>query len=144
MIACVSPYMHHVQESKFTLSYAAGVMNIKNEPVINIDPKSLEIERLREQLDFWMEKACQLEISPEADEVCHVSFSFFPHSLLALVRVYSLCVVLPQRIDKLLAEIDMRKLELEKEKASKFVLSFCPTPSSPPVPSITVATLVCV
>lgn len=39
MIACASPSMAYIEETTSTLNYATRTMNIKNKPVIQMDPK---------------------------------------------------------------------------------------------------------
>jgi kinesin family protein 12 len=39
MIACASPSMAYIEETISTLNYATRTMNIKNKPVIQMDPK---------------------------------------------------------------------------------------------------------
>ena len=50
MIACVSPADTNVDESLNTLRYADRARQIKNKPVINIDPQEAKIQLLREQI----------------------------------------------------------------------------------------------
>jgi hypothetical protein len=39
MIACISPSSVYIEETLSTLNYACRTMNIKNKPVIQMDPK---------------------------------------------------------------------------------------------------------
>lgn len=48
MVACVSPADSNMEETLNTLRYADRARKIKNKPVINRDPQSDEIIRLRE------------------------------------------------------------------------------------------------
>jgi len=50
MLACLSPADKHSEENLSTLQYASQAANIKNDPVINIDPKDRLIQELRSQL----------------------------------------------------------------------------------------------
>ena len=50
MIACVSPADSNLEETLSTLRYADRARKIKNKPIINKDPRSEEISRLRGQL----------------------------------------------------------------------------------------------
>ena len=50
MIACVSPADVNYDESINTLRYANRARNIKNAPVVNLDPTTAEIARLRAQV----------------------------------------------------------------------------------------------
>ena len=47
MVACVSPADSNMEETLNTLRYADRARKIKNKPVINRDPQSDEIMRLR-------------------------------------------------------------------------------------------------
>lgn len=47
MIACISPADINFEESLNTLKYANRARNIKNKPVINRDPTSAKIEKMR-------------------------------------------------------------------------------------------------
>ncbi|KAF6201027.1 hypothetical protein GE061_005474 [Apolygus lucorum] len=49
MIACVSPADYNQEESVSTLRYADRAKKIKNKPVVNQDPASAEISRLRKE-----------------------------------------------------------------------------------------------
>ena len=50
MIACVSPADSNMDETVNTLRYAHRARNIKNKPIVNSDPASAEMSRLRQQL----------------------------------------------------------------------------------------------
>lgn len=50
MIACVSPADYNMEESLGTLRYADRAKKIKNKPVINEDPKTAEINKLRGEI----------------------------------------------------------------------------------------------
>ena len=52
MIACVSPSHVYLEETISTLNYATRTMNIKNKPVVQMDPK--------EQIIFTLNKEIQL------------------------------------------------------------------------------------
>lgn len=39
MIACISPSIAYIDETLNTLSYAMRTMNIKNKPIVQMDPK---------------------------------------------------------------------------------------------------------
>ena len=49
MIACVSPSMTYYEETFSTLNYATRTMNIKNKPVIQMDPKEQIIFNLKKE-----------------------------------------------------------------------------------------------
>lgn len=57
MIACVSPADSSFQETLNTLKYANRARNIKNKPVVNTDPHSAQLGRLKDQIN-----ALQLEL----------------------------------------------------------------------------------
>ena len=50
MIACVSPADSNMDETLNTLRYADRVRQIKNKPIVNIDPQALELTNLRQQV----------------------------------------------------------------------------------------------
>ncbi|KAK1323120.1 Kinesin-like protein FLA10 [Acorus calamus] len=51
MIACISPADINVEETLNTLKYANRARNIENKPIVNRDPSSNELQRLRQQLE---------------------------------------------------------------------------------------------
>lgn len=48
MIACVSPADYNVNETLSTLRYADRALQIKNKPVVNVDPHAAEVMMLKE------------------------------------------------------------------------------------------------
>ncbi|XP_017114150.1 chromosome-associated kinesin KIF4 [Drosophila elegans] len=48
MIACVSPADYNVAETLSTLRYADRALQIKNKPVVNVDPHAAEVNRLKD------------------------------------------------------------------------------------------------
>ena len=50
LIACVSPADSNMEETLNTLRYADRVRQIKNKPIVNIDPQALELTTLRQQV----------------------------------------------------------------------------------------------
>ncbi|XP_023348694.1 chromosome-associated kinesin KIF4B [Eurytemora carolleeae] len=50
MIACCSPADSNVEETISTLRYADRARKIKNKPIVNKDPRSAEVSRLRAQV----------------------------------------------------------------------------------------------
>lgn len=50
MIACVSPADSNIEETINTLRYADRARKIKNKPVLNVDPRALEMKRLKQQV----------------------------------------------------------------------------------------------
>ena len=50
MIACVSPADINFEESLNTLKYANRAKDIKNKPVINRDPNSAKMEKMRQRI----------------------------------------------------------------------------------------------
>lgn len=58
MIACISPSYVYIEETLSTLNYATRTMNIKNKPVVQMDPKEQIIFNLnRENELLRMENA---------------------------------------------------------------------------------------
>lgn len=50
MIACVSPADSNMEETINTLRYADRARKIKNKPIINVDPRAAEMNRLKKQV----------------------------------------------------------------------------------------------
>ncbi|XP_036404841.1 chromosome-associated kinesin KIF4-like [Megalops cyprinoides] len=50
MIACVSPADSNMEETINTLRYADRARKIKNKPIVNMDPRAAEMQRLRQQV----------------------------------------------------------------------------------------------
>jgi len=50
MIACVSPADSNFEETLNTLRYADRARQIKNKPIVNLDPAAAELARLRHQV----------------------------------------------------------------------------------------------
>lgn len=71
MIACISPSEVYIDETQSTLNYATRTMNIKNKPVIKMDPKEQvkfnlkrEVELLRLQNSFLRQELGKLTGEP--------------------------------------------------------------------------------
>ncbi|XP_012068304.1 kinesin-like protein KIN-4A isoform X2 [Jatropha curcas] len=58
MIACISPADINAEETLNTLKYANRARNIQNKPVVNRDPMSSEMLRMRQQLEFLQAELC--------------------------------------------------------------------------------------
>lgn len=52
MIACVSPADSNFEETLNTLRYADRARQIKNKPIVNLDPAAAELARLRQQVCY--------------------------------------------------------------------------------------------
>ncbi|GFR01019.1 chromosome-associated kinesin KIF4 [Trichonephila clavata] len=52
MIACVNPSASCTEETLSTLRYASNTRRIKNRPVVNIDSPSVQIEKLKKQVEL--------------------------------------------------------------------------------------------
>ncbi|XP_060941533.1 kinesin family member 4 [Limanda limanda] len=50
MIACISPADSNMEETINTLRYADRARKIKNKPIVNVDPRSAEMGRLKQQV----------------------------------------------------------------------------------------------
>ncbi|XP_039622470.1 kinesin family member 4 isoform X2 [Polypterus senegalus] len=50
MIACVSPADSNMEETINTMRYADRARKIKNKPVVNVDPRAAEMQRLKQQV----------------------------------------------------------------------------------------------
>ncbi|XP_060199403.1 kinesin-like protein KIN-4A isoform X1 [Lycium barbarum] len=58
MIACISPADINAEETLNTLKYANRARNIQNKPVINRDPVSSEMLKMRQQLECLQAELC--------------------------------------------------------------------------------------
>ncbi|XP_066154773.1 chromosome-associated kinesin KIF4A isoform X2 [Euwallacea fornicatus] len=52
MIACISPADSNLEETLSTLRYADRARRIKNKPIVNQDPKTAEINRLKKEIQL--------------------------------------------------------------------------------------------
>lgn len=50
MIACISPADSNMEETINTLRYADRARKIKNKPIVNVDPRAAEMNRLKKQV----------------------------------------------------------------------------------------------
>jgi len=51
MLACVSPAASHLNETMRTLNYASGAKNIKNKPVVLLDPQQTMVSELKKEIE---------------------------------------------------------------------------------------------
>ena len=51
MLACVSPATSHLNETMRTLKYASSAKNIKNKPVVLLDPHQTMVSELKKEID---------------------------------------------------------------------------------------------
>ncbi|XP_019174757.1 PREDICTED: kinesin-like protein KIN-4A isoform X2 [Ipomoea nil] len=58
MIACISPADINAEETLNTLKYANRARNIQNKPIINRDPLSNEMLKMRQQLEYLQAELC--------------------------------------------------------------------------------------
>ncbi|XP_030950223.1 kinesin-like protein KIN-4A isoform X1 [Quercus lobata] len=69
MIACISPADINAEETLNTLKYANRARNIQNKPVINRDPMSNEMLKMRQQLEYLQAELCARTGGSSSDEV---------------------------------------------------------------------------
>ncbi|CAO2833966.1 unnamed protein product, partial [Amaranthus hypochondriacus] len=69
MIACISPADINAEETLNTLKYANRARNIQNKPVINRDPISNEMIKMRQQLEYLQAELCARGGGASLDEV---------------------------------------------------------------------------
>ncbi|XP_056586746.1 kinesin family member 4 [Triplophysa dalaica] len=50
MIACISPADSNIEETINTMRYADRARKIKNKPILNVDPRTAEMKRLKQQV----------------------------------------------------------------------------------------------
>ncbi|XP_039023727.1 kinesin-like protein KIN-4A isoform X1 [Hibiscus syriacus] len=65
MIACISPADINAAETLNTLKYANRARNIQNKPVVNRDPMSNEMLKMRQQLEYLQAELCARRCSDE-------------------------------------------------------------------------------
>jgi kinesin family protein 4/21/27 len=69
MIACVSPADINAEETLNTLKYANRARNIQNKPVVNRDPISNEMLKMRQQLECLQAELCARGGGASSDEL---------------------------------------------------------------------------
>ncbi|XP_057986870.1 kinesin-like protein KIN-4A isoform X2 [Hevea brasiliensis] len=69
MIACISPADINAEETLNTLKYANRARNIQNKPVVNRDPTSSEMLRMRQQLEYLQAELCARGGGSSSNEV---------------------------------------------------------------------------
>ncbi|XP_021759534.1 kinesin-like protein KIN-4A [Chenopodium quinoa] len=69
MIACISPADINAEETLNTLKYANRARNIQNKPVINRDPISSEMIKMRQQLEYLQAELCARGGGTSSDDV---------------------------------------------------------------------------
>ncbi|KAL0368983.1 UNVERIFIED_CONTAM: Kinesin-like protein KIN-4A [Sesamum calycinum] len=69
MIACISPADINAEETLNTLKYANRARNIQNKPVINRDPISNEMLKMRQQLEYLQAELCARSGGVSFDEI---------------------------------------------------------------------------
>ncbi|KAI4366445.1 hypothetical protein MLD38_022322 [Melastoma candidum] len=68
MIACISPADINAEESLNTLKYANRARNIQNKPVVNRDPMTSEMLKMRQQLEY-LQAELYARDGPSSNEV---------------------------------------------------------------------------
>lgn len=58
MIACISPADINAEETLNTLKYANRARNIQNKPIVNRDPMSNEMLKMRQQVEYLQAELC--------------------------------------------------------------------------------------
>ncbi|KAA8537781.1 hypothetical protein F0562_027639 [Nyssa sinensis] len=69
MIACISPADINAEETLNTLKYANRARNIQNKPVVNRDPMSNEMLKMRQQLEYLQAELCARGGGASSDEI---------------------------------------------------------------------------
>ncbi|XP_042399848.1 kinesin-like protein KIN-4A [Zingiber officinale] len=70
MIACISPADINAEETLNTLKYANRARNIENKPIVNRNPISDEIQRMRQHIEsLQAELACSRSVGTTSDEI---------------------------------------------------------------------------
>ncbi|KAK4490381.1 hypothetical protein RD792_001057 [Penstemon davidsonii] len=69
MIACISPADINAEETLNTLKYANRARNIQNKPIINRDPISNEMLKMRQQVEYLQAELCARGGGVSFDEI---------------------------------------------------------------------------
>ncbi|KAH7659921.1 Plus-end-directed kinesin ATPase protein [Dioscorea alata] len=69
MIACISPADINAEESLNTLKYANRARNIQNKPIVNRNPMSAEMQKMRQQLEYLQAELLARGGGTSSDEV---------------------------------------------------------------------------
>ncbi|CAL8996327.1 unnamed protein product, partial [Prunus brigantina] len=69
MIACISPADINAEETLNTLKYANRARNIQNKPIVNRDPMSSEMLKMRQQLEYLQAELCSRGGGSSSDEI---------------------------------------------------------------------------
>ncbi|PIA56567.1 hypothetical protein AQUCO_00700723v1 [Aquilegia coerulea] len=69
MIACISPADINAEETLNTLKYANRARNIQNKPIVNRDPISNEMKKMRQQLEYLQAELLCARGGSSTDEV---------------------------------------------------------------------------
>lgn len=69
MIACISPADINAEETLNTLKYANRARNIQNKPVVNRDPLSNEMLKMRQQLEYLQAELCARGNGGSSDQI---------------------------------------------------------------------------
>ncbi|KAJ0989488.1 hypothetical protein J5N97_007844 [Dioscorea zingiberensis] len=69
MIACISPADINAEESLNTLKYANRARNIQNKPIVNRNPMSTEMQKMRQQLEYLQAELLARGGGTSSDEV---------------------------------------------------------------------------
>ncbi|GAB4852240.1 Kinesin-like protein KIN-4A [Ancistrocladus abbreviatus] len=69
MIACISPADINAEETLNTLKYANRARNIQNKPVVNRDPISCEMIKMRQQVEYLQAELCARGGGASSNEV---------------------------------------------------------------------------
>ena len=72
MIACVSPADSNMEETLNTMRYADRARKIKNKPVVNWDPQTAEIMRLKDQVSQLTMKLLNYGLLDATDRYCYI------------------------------------------------------------------------
>lgn len=79
MVACLSPSDKHLEDNVSTLHYATKAANIRNDPVVNLDPKSALIAKLKAEL-----RSLKKQLAMAHDYIVQVTNAPLPSHLLGL------------------------------------------------------------
>ncbi|XP_004291081.1 PREDICTED: chromosome-associated kinesin KIF4A [Fragaria vesca subsp. vesca] len=69
MIACISPADINAEETLNTLKYANRARNIQNKPIVNRDPMTNEMLKMRQQLEYLQAELCARGGGSSSDEM---------------------------------------------------------------------------
>eukprot|EP01018_Ginkgo_biloba_P022482 Gb_12259 [translate_table: standard] len=124
--ACVSPADSNAEETLNTLKYANRARNIQNKPIVNRDPMAAEIQRMKQQLEYFQAELIYARaggVSSDEMEMLKHKISWLEASNADLCRELQECrennELFAQRAMEAQVERDKLNLKLESVRNGK-------------------------